>query len=93
MVTPEIGHRKYSSQVTEGIERAASRVCSTVLASKNRFSKVPDWHRFDLGHGHAVQHAHQPSGRRCGRRGVENAGGKAMQFNTITISDRWELKE
>ena len=81
------GHRKYSSQVTEGIERAASRgMLYGVGFQKSDFQKsqigiASTWGMVTPCNMHINRLAEDAA------RGVENAGGKAMQFNTITISD------
>ena len=81
------GHRKYSSQVTEGIERAASRgMLYGVGFQKSDFQKsqigiASTWGMVTPCNMHINRLAEDAA------QGVENAGGKAMQFNTITISD------
>ena len=81
------GHRKYSSQVTEGIERAASRgMLYGVGFQKSDFQKsqigiASTWGMVTPCNMHINRLAEDAA------RGVEDAGGKAMQFNTITISD------
>ena len=81
------GHRKYSSQVTEGIERAASRgMLYGVGFQKSDFQKsqigiASTWGMVTPCNMHINRLAEDTA------RGVEDAGGKAMQFNTITISD------
>ena len=85
--TQSSGHRKYSSQVTEGIERAASRgMLYGVGFQKSDFQKsqigiASTWGMVTPCNMHINRLAEDAA------RGVENAGGKAMQFNTITISD------
>ena len=81
------GHRKYSYQVTEGIERAASRgMLYGVGFQKSDFQKsqigiASTWGMVTPCNMHINRLADEAA------RGVEDAGGKAMQFNTITISD------
>ena len=81
------GHRKYSYQVTEGIERAASRgMLYGVGFQKSDFQKsqigiASTWGMVTPCNMHINRLAEDAA------RGVEDAGGKAMQFNTITISD------
>ena len=81
------GHRKYSYQVTEGIERAASRgMLYGVGFQKSDFQKsqigiASTWGMVTPCNMHINRLADDAA------RGVEDAGGKAMQFNTITISD------
>ena len=81
------GHRKYSSQVTEGIERAASRgMLYGVGFQKSDFQKsqigiASTWGMVTPCNMHINRLAEDAA------RGVDDAGGKAMQFNTITISD------
>lgn len=81
------GHRKYSSQVTEGVERAASRgMLYGVGFEKTDFQKsqigiASTWGMVTPCNMHINQLADHSA------RGVQRAGGKPMQFNTITISD------
>ena len=50
------------------------------------FFETDGWHRLHLEHGHALQHAYRPT-RAEAEAGANAAGGKAIIFNTITISD------
>ncbi len=43
--------------------------------------------RLDLEHGHALQHAHRQAGASRPAAGADAAGGKAIIFGTITVSD------
>ena len=83
----ETGHRKYSSQVTEGVARAASRgMLYGVGFQKEDFQKsqigiASTWGMVTPCNMHINRLAEITT------QGVAAAGGKPMQFNTITISD------
>ena len=90
------GHRKYSSQVTEGIERAASRgMLYGVGFQKSDFQKsqigiASTWGMVTPCNMHINRLAEDAA------RGVENAGGtrpcSSIQLRSA-MEFRWELKE
>ena len=49
-------------------------------------SKTPDRHRFDLEHGDALQYAHNKLAEDVNK-GADDAGGKGIIYNVLTISD------
>ena len=81
------GHRPYSSVVTDGVERAASRaMLHAVGFSKDDFKKsqigiASTWSMVTPCNMHIDKLARQAE------KGVNAAGGKGVIFNTITISD------
>ncbi len=80
-------HRQYSSAVTDGVERAASRaMLHAVGFSKRDFQKsqvgvASTWSMVTPCNMHIDKLARQAE------KGVNEAGGKAVIFNTITVSD------
>ena len=80
-------HRAYSSQVTEGVERAASRaMLHAVGFSRQDFRKsqvgiASTWSMVTPCNMHIDKLAEEA------RQGVDAAGGKGVVFGTITISD------
>ena len=79
--------RTYSSQVTDGIERAPSRGMLYAVGFKKEDFKKPQvgiastWSMVTPCNMHINKLADDAA------RGADNNGGKAIQFNTITISD------
>ncbi len=79
--------RTFSSQVVDGMERAPSRAMLHAVGFKNEdFSKpqigiASTWSMVTPCNMHINQLADNAA------QGVDNAGGKAVVFNTITISD------
>ena len=79
--------RTYSSQVTDGIERAPSRGMLYAVGFKKEDVKKPQvgiastWSMVTPCNMHINKLADDAA------RGADNNGGKAIQFNTITISD------
>ena len=80
-------HRQYSRQVTEGVERAASRAMLHAVGFSNQdFKKsqigvASTWSMVTPCNMHIDQLADEAAA------GVDAAGGKAVVFGTITISD------
>lgn len=80
-------HRQYSSAITEGVERAASRaMLHAVGFSDDDFKKsqvgiASTWSMVTPCNMHIDKLA------RSAESGVNDAGGKGVIFNTITISD------
>ena len=80
-------HRQYSSAITEGVERAASRaMLHAVGFSDNDFQKsqigvASTWSMVTPCNMHIDKLARQSE------KGINAAGGKAVIFNTITVSD------
>lgn len=80
-------HRSYSSQVTEGPERAASRAILHAVGfsdadfKKSQIGIASTWSMVTPCNMHIDKLALQAAA------GVDAAGGKAVIFNTITISD------
>jgi dihydroxy-acid dehydratase len=81
------GHRQYSQAITEGVERAASRaMLHAVGFSDDDFKKsqvgiASTWSMVTPCNMHIDKLARESEV------GVNAAGGKAVVFNTITISD------
>jgi dihydroxy-acid dehydratase len=81
------GHRAYSSDITEAMERAPSRaMLHAVGFDKKDFKKsqvgiASTWGMVTPCNMHINRLTEYA------QRGVDNAGGKAVPFNTITISD------
>jgi len=79
--------RKYSSIVTDGYDRAPSRGMLRAVGFKTEDFKKPQvgiastWSMVTPCNMHIDQLAYDSA------RGVDNAGGKGVIFNTITISD------
>lgn len=80
-------HRRFSSAVTDGMERAPSRAMLHAVGFRRddfRRSQVgvaSTWSQVTPCNMHIDRLAREAA------RGVEGAGGKAVVFNTITISD------
>ncbi len=80
-------HRKHSSQVVDGYERAASRAMLHAVGftrddfKKSQIGIASTWSMVTPCNMHIDQLARQSEA------GVNTAGGKAVIFNTITISD------
>ena len=80
-------HRVYSSQITETVERAPSRAMLHAVGFENKdFKKsqvgiASTWSMVTPCNMHINVLANMAS------EGVNNAGGKAVEFGTITISD------
>ena len=80
-------HRQYSRQVTEGVERAASRAMLHAVGFSNQdFKKsqigvASTWSMVTPCNMHIDKLADEAAA------GVDAAGGKAVVFGTITISD------
>lgn len=80
-------HRRYSSQVTEGVERAASRAMLHAVGfsdqdfRKNQIGIASTWSMVTPCNMHIDVLARHAAA------GVDAAGGKGVIFNTITISD------
>lgn len=79
--------RHYSAQVTDGADRAASRAMLHAVGFKREDFKKPQvgiastWSQVTPCNMHIDQLALEAAS------GVDNSGGKAVIFNTITISD------
>jgi dihydroxy-acid dehydratase len=79
--------RRYSSQVVDGMERAPSRAMLHAVGFNNEDFKKPQigvastWSMVTPCNMHINQLADEAA------KGVDNANGKAVIFNTITISD------
>ena len=84
---PAVSERFYSSQVVDGIERAASRAMLYAVGFKKEDFKKPQigvastWSMVTPCNIHIDQLAVSVA------QGINEAGGKAVVFNTITISD------
>jgi dihydroxy-acid dehydratase len=84
---PQSLHRKWSSEVVDGVERAASRaMLHAVGFTRDDFRKsqvgiASTWAQVTPCNIHIDQLARQAEA------GVSAAGGKSLIFNTITISD------
>ncbi|HAS83583.1 MAG TPA: dihydroxy-acid dehydratase [Verrucomicrobia bacterium] len=81
------GHRKFSSCVTDGVERAASRAMLHAVGFSN-----DDFRKSQVGIASTWSmvtpcNMHIDTLAREAETGVNAAGGKAVIFNTITISD------
>ncbi len=80
-------HRKYSSQVVDGVERAASRAMLHAVGferddfQKSQIGIASTWSMVTPCNMHIDELAKEAA------KGVDDAGGKAVEFNTITISD------
>jgi len=80
-------HRKYSSIVTDGYDRAASRSRLRAIGFKSEdFHKpqigiAPTWSMVTPCNMHIDQFAKKAA------QGADQAGGKSVIFNTITVSD------
>lgn len=80
-------HRAYSSQITETVERAPSRAMLHAVGFTNQ-----DFKKSQIGIASTWSMV-TPCNMHIGKlaamaaRGVNEAGGKAVEFNTITISD------
>ncbi|MFH0879794.1 MAG: dihydroxy-acid dehydratase, partial [Lentisphaerota bacterium] len=81
------GHRQYSAQITEGVERAPSRAMlhavgfSNADFKKSQVGIASTWSMVTPCNMHIDRLAREAAA------GVDGAGGKAVLFNTITISD------
>ena len=79
--------RRYSSQVVDGVERAASRAMLHAVGFTNADFKKPQvgiastWSMVTPCNMHIDKLAHEVA------RGVDDSGAKAVLFGTITISD------
>ena len=79
--------RCHSCQITEGVERAPSRAMLHAVGftdkdfKKNQIGIASTWSMVTPCNMHIDKLAREAA------RGVDNAGGKAVIFNTITISD------
>ncbi|MDB4989455.1 MAG: ilvD [Myxococcaceae bacterium] len=79
--------RKYSAQVVDGVERAPSRAMLRALGFSTSDFKRPQigiastWSMVTPCNMHIDKLAEEAA------RGVNDSGGKAVEFNTITISD------
>jgi dihydroxy-acid dehydratase len=79
--------RRYSSQVTDGVERAASRAMLHAVGftrddfKKNQIGIASTWSMVTPCNMHIDRLADAAA------KGSDDAGGKAVIFNTITISD------
>ncbi len=84
---PSDAHRKYSSIVVDGADRAASRAMYYALGwtaddfQKSQIGIASTWNMVTPCNMHIDRLAEQA------QRGVNEAGGKSMIFNTIGISD------
>ena len=84
---PKNGLRKFSSQITDGPDRAASRAMLHAVGFKREDFKKPQigiastWAMVTPCNMHIDKLALESAS------GVDQAGGKAVIFNTITISD------
>lgn len=82
-----VGHRQYSSAITEGVERAASRAMLHAVGftdddfKKSQIGIASTWSMVTPCNMHIDQLAREAEA------GVNAAGGKGVIFNTITISD------
>src|SRR5215210_7102263 len=80
-------HRKFSAQVVDGVERAASRAMLHAVGFTRSDFKKPQigiastWSQVTPCNIHIDKLARESAA------GVDTAGGKAIIFNTITISD------
>jgi dihydroxy-acid dehydratase len=80
-------HRQYSSKVTDGVERAASRAMLHAVGfsdddfSKSQIGIASTWSMVTPCNMHIDKLA------RHAERGANESGGKGVVFNTITISD------
>ncbi len=80
-------HRAHSAQIVDGVERAASRAMLHAVGfspadfKKNQIGIASTWSMVTPCNMHIDQLAAEAA------RGAEAAGGKAVVFNTITISD------
>ncbi|MFQ3578291.1 MAG: dihydroxy-acid dehydratase [Verrucomicrobiia bacterium] len=80
-------HRAHSAQLVDGVERAASRAMLHAVGfspadfKKNQIGIASTWSMVTPCNMHIDQLAAEAA------RGAEAAGGKAVVFNTITISD------
>ena len=87
--TPEDkpSRRKFSAEVVDGIERAPSRAMLRAVGFSSADFKRPQigiastWSMVTPCNMHIDKLAHEAA------RGVNEAGGKAVEFNTISISD------
>ncbi len=81
------GHRQYSSAITEGVERAASRAMLHAVGfsdedfKKSQVGIASTWSMVTPCNMHIDELAREAE------QGVNAAGGKGVIFNTITISD------
>jgi len=86
-ISPKADLRKYSSQVVDGADRAASRAMLHAVGFTREDFKKPQigvaslWSQVTPCNLHIDKLALESAG------GVDGAGGKAVIFNTITISD------
>jgi dihydroxy-acid dehydratase len=80
-------HRKYSAQVVDGVERAPSRAMLRAVGFSSKDFKRPQigvastWSMVTPCNMHIDGLAKEAA------KGVDDAGGKAVEFGTITISD------
>ncbi|MFW5894144.1 MAG: dihydroxy-acid dehydratase, partial [Verrucomicrobiota bacterium] len=81
------GHRQYSSAITDGVERAASRAMLHAVGfsdedfQKSQVGIASTWSMVTPCNMHIDELAREAE------QGVNAAGGKGVIFNTITISD------
>ncbi len=85
--TPKSLHRAHSAPILDGVERAASRAMLYAVGfkkddfRKNQIGIASTWSMVTPCNMHIDHLAREAAG------GVDAAGGKAIIFNTITISD------
>ena len=85
--TPDGEERRYSSVVVDGIEQAPSRAMLRAVGftdgdfRKNQIGIASTWSMVTPCNMHIDKLADEAAA------GVDAAGGKAVQFNTITVSD------
>ena len=83
----ECGHRRYSSAVTAGVERAASRAMLHAVGfsdddlQRSQVGIASTWSMVTPCNMH-INRLAEDAGK-----GVDGAGGKSVIFNTITVSD------
>ncbi|HEX5655823.1 MAG TPA: dihydroxy-acid dehydratase [Polyangiales bacterium] len=79
--------RKYSSQVVDGVERAPSRAMLRAVGFSSSDFKRPQVGIASLWSNVTPCNMHIDGLATEAARGVDQAGGKAVEFNTISISD------
>lgn len=85
--TKESQERRYSSIVVDGVEQAPSRAMLRAVGfaeedfNKSQIGIASTWSMVTPCNMHIDKLAHQAAA------GVNEAGGKALEFNTITVSD------
>jgi|TARA_B110000914_G_scaffold226478_1_gene251910 dihydroxy-acid dehydratase len=85
--TKESQERRYSSIVVDGVEQAPSRAMLRAVGfteedfTKSQIGIASTWSMVTPCNMHIDKLAHQAAA------GVNEAGGKALEFNTITVSD------